>query len=461
MAVLPDYVTGTITLANGSTTVTGTGTMFATAAFRAGDTLQIQNLTAIIASVDSNTSLTLTEPWTGTSLTNAPYRARYLPDGVRVTAQTTTLIELLGNGVLSNIAGIPVEDGNLLIGNTAGQYETISKDELGVQDPNGSLGKLAALTLEANKAITTDGSGNAQQSDIGTLGRALLALATGNSSQYVRADGTLQTLNKAAVGLGNVDNTSDASKPISTATQTALNAKANSSYPTLSGVVTISVPSSEWMAVNASNPRQNTAAGTFNHAPVLLSRVGTGQLFASFKGMEAVGVNMQAVIDVVSGSTGASFSFTHIGNANVPGAFTAGSKSFLLDHPNDPYNKDLVFMSTEAPKAGVEFWGTVRLVDGVAEVDLDSASNLSPGTFVALTQNAIPLKPNNLDGETEVRAGRVVDGKFSIFAVNNPACNDEVSWHVKAERADPFIKTHEFCDPVTGLLIPEHEKEDA
>jgi hypothetical protein len=32
------------------------------------------------------------------------------------------------------------------------------------------------------------------------------------------------------VGLSNVDNTSDASKPISTATQTALNGKANSSH---------------------------------------------------------------------------------------------------------------------------------------------------------------------------------------------------------------------------------------
>lgn len=37
------------------------------------------------------------------------------------------------------------------------------------------------------------------------------------------------TLVKGDVGLGNVDNTSDASKPISTATQTALNAKANTS----------------------------------------------------------------------------------------------------------------------------------------------------------------------------------------------------------------------------------------
>lgn len=43
------------------------------------------------------------------------------------------------------------------------------------------------------------------------------------------------TLVKGDVGLGNVDNTSDASKPVSTATQTALNAKANSSVTVSAG----------------------------------------------------------------------------------------------------------------------------------------------------------------------------------------------------------------------------------
>ena len=41
---------------------------------------------------------------------------------------------------------------------------------------------------------------------------------------------------KAQVGLANVDNTSDASKPISTATQTALNNKANTASPTFTGI---------------------------------------------------------------------------------------------------------------------------------------------------------------------------------------------------------------------------------
>lgn len=43
------------------------------------------------------------------------------------------------------------------------------------------------------------------------------------------------TLTKADVGLGNVDNTSDASKPVSTAQQTAFNLKANIANPVLTG----------------------------------------------------------------------------------------------------------------------------------------------------------------------------------------------------------------------------------
>jgi len=46
------------------------------------------------------------------------------------------------------------------------------------------------------------------------------------------------SLSKSNVGLGNVNNTSDAAKPVSTATQAALNAKANLSGATFTGTVT-------------------------------------------------------------------------------------------------------------------------------------------------------------------------------------------------------------------------------
>lgn len=63
-------------------------------------------------------------------------------------------------------------------------------------------------------------------------------VATGTISQYYRGDKTWQTLDKTAVGLGNVDNTSDLNKPVSTAGQTALNLKANLISPSLTGIPT-------------------------------------------------------------------------------------------------------------------------------------------------------------------------------------------------------------------------------
>lgn len=52
------------------------------------------------------------------------------------------------------------------------------------------------------------------------------AIAAGTTTQYFRGDKTWVTHDKASVGLSNVDNTSDLAKPISTAAQAALDAKA-------------------------------------------------------------------------------------------------------------------------------------------------------------------------------------------------------------------------------------------
>ena len=71
------------------------------------------------------------------------------------------------------------------------------------------------------------------------------ALETVTGGSIARGDGTNivtftpPTLNKTAVGLGNCDNTSDASKPVSSAQQSALNLKANLASPTFTGIVTL------------------------------------------------------------------------------------------------------------------------------------------------------------------------------------------------------------------------------
>lgn len=78
--------------------------------------------------------------------------------------------------------------------------------------------------------LSGDLSGTATSPTVPGLVTKEPLVAAGSTSQYYRGDKSWQTLNKTAVGLANVDNTADASKPISTATQTALDAKASTTH---------------------------------------------------------------------------------------------------------------------------------------------------------------------------------------------------------------------------------------
>ena len=66
---------------------------------------------------------------------------------------------------------------------------------------------------------------DARYATVTALGTKEPAIPAGTTAQYIRGDKSLATLDKAAVGLNNVDNTSDLGKPISTATQSALDGK--------------------------------------------------------------------------------------------------------------------------------------------------------------------------------------------------------------------------------------------
>lgn len=93
--------------------------------------------------------------------------------------------------------------------------------------------KLDGVAANANNYVhpTTDGSLHVPATGTTNNGRVLTAGATAGSISWV-------ALTRASVGLGNVDNTSDAAKPVSTAQQNALDLKANLASPAFTGTPT-------------------------------------------------------------------------------------------------------------------------------------------------------------------------------------------------------------------------------
>jgi len=78
-----------------------------------------------------------------------------------------------------------------------------------------------------------------------------LALDPAVRASLAKADTALQTVTKSDVSLGNVDNTSDLGKPISTATQTALNAKLATTGLDAATAALIGTSSSTATAINS------------------------------------------------------------------------------------------------------------------------------------------------------------------------------------------------------------------
>lgn len=96
----------------------------------------------------------------------------------------------------------------------------------------------ASITTKGKIQLAGDLGGTADAPTVPGLANKENTIAAGTTVQYYRGDKTWQTLDKTAVGLNNVDNTSDLNKPVSTATQTALDLKAPLASPGFTGIPT-------------------------------------------------------------------------------------------------------------------------------------------------------------------------------------------------------------------------------
>jgi hypothetical protein len=107
----------------------------------------------------------------------------------------------------------------------AGTASAALASHVAAGDPHTQYALESALgSLAAQSSITAS-----QISDAGATGVSVLQAATAATAKAALS------LVKGDVGLGNLDNTSDANKPVSTAQQTALNLKADLASPALTG----------------------------------------------------------------------------------------------------------------------------------------------------------------------------------------------------------------------------------
>ncbi|NYD84313.1 hypothetical protein [Brucella intermedia] len=158
MAIRPDYDIGTVTLTSGSSDFTTSGSSLQMAAVQAGDAIIAPSgHVLIIASITGQNSGTLFLPCPPDAAgTDLPLRIRFQPDGSRYQGAVRVLIDLLSSGNVEALAGLDGEAGKMPVFTGVGTMGLADY----VDDPNGTLGNLGALTLGSRQILQTDGSGN-------------------------------------------------------------------------------------------------------------------------------------------------------------------------------------------------------------------------------------------------------------------------------------------------------------
>jgi hypothetical protein len=211
--------------------------------------------------------------------------------------------------------------------------------------------------------------------------------------------GTVSGVTKSMVGLGNVDNTSDANKPVSTATQTALDAKLNSS-----------TASTTYAPIN--NP---TFTGTV--AGVTKSMVGLGSVDNTSDADKIVSDATQDALDLKAPLANPTFTGTVLGITK--GMVGLGNVDNTTDAGKPVSTATQTALDLKAPLANPTFTGTVSGVTKthVGLGNVDNTSDASKPVSTA-TQTALDLKANKaaptFTGTVTASNDLVVDGNLTV-----------------------------------------------
>lgn len=230
---------------------------------------------------------------------------------------------------------------------------------------------------------------------------ALNKARTYQNGQWINfADGQVQSVNghtgvvvlvKADVGLSNVDNTSDANKPISSATQTALNAKADLASPVFSGSPTAPTPT---VATGIANKSYVDMAiqGLSAKSSVRVATTGN------------IALNGTQTIDGVAVAVGDRVLVKDQSTASQNGIYTAGSAAWSratdFDSSTEIQSGAYTFVE-EGTKNHDSGWvlttdGTITIgTTSLSFVQFSGAGQISPGPGLSKTGNQLSVAYDN------------------------------------------------------------------
>ena len=276
-------------------------------------------------------------------------------------------------------------------------------------------GNAATVTTNANLTGAITSTGNT--TSLGSFTSSNIATAvtdeTGTGS-VVMSDsptftGTVSGITASMVGLGNITNTSDADKPVSTAQQTALNLKANIASPTFTGTP---------LAPTATAGTNTTQVAT---TEFVTSAVGTANATnANLTGMVTSVGNATTVVTNadLTGEVTSSGNATTVTNAAVIGkvltGYTAGAGTVAAtDNILQAIQKIDGNDALKAPLASPTFTGTVSGITATM-VGLGNVNNTSDANKPVSTaqQTALDLKENIANKSTDLIADAASTTKY-------------------------------------------------
>ena len=168
-----------------------------------------------------------------------------------------------------------------------------------------------------NTAVTAGNYGSSSSVGTFTVDAQGRLTAAANSAIAITAS-QVTDLTKSSVGLGNVDNTADTAKPVSTAQQTALDLKANLASPALTGT-----PTAPTAASNTNTTQVATTAYVQNELNELLN--GAGAAYDTLKELQDLLVADEGTVATLTTLVGTKAPLASPSLSGVPTAPTAAA----------------------------------------------------------------------------------------------------------------------------------------